>query len=58
MSEQNDFGYDTETWATANSYLESASNDIKAFDDEMTQIVKNSLLQAGFSGDTAEALAE
>lgn len=58
MSSQNDFGFNSEIWAETISTLESALSDMREFADEMKKIVKESLLSAGLSGDTAEALSE
>lgn len=58
MSSQNDFGFETGAWEETISTLQSASADMKDFADEMKEIVKQSLLQAGMTGDTAEALSE
>lgn len=55
---QNDFSFETSNWGESIGALTSAHNDINEFADEMKDIVKQSLLQAGLSGDTAESLSE
>lgn len=53
-----DFAFRTDDWEQTISVLQEANKAMNDTADEMRETVKNTLLQAGLSGETAEALAE
>ncbi len=53
-----DFAFKTDEWGQTISNLTEANKAMNDTADEMRETVRNALLQAGLSGETAEALAE
>ena len=59
MNEQNsDFSFVTDEWDAAITTLTDASQAMNDIADRMKDVVKNALLTAGLTGDTANILSE
>ena len=59
MNEQgSDFSFKTDEWDSTITTLVDASNAMNEIADRMKEVVKNSLIGAGLSGDTANVLSE